>query len=96
LVKVESLSFGSITAWGEEIGELSRAGADEIAIGTGTNAEARLSNGARSYATEAQLQLHTLPSYEAVPRFNHLIDLGKKVAAIIHIACQDCLPRSKR
>ncbi len=96
MVKVESLSFGSITAWGEEIEGLSRAGADEIAIGTGTNAEARLSNGARSYATKAQLQLHTLPSYEAVPRFNHLIDLGKKVAAIIHIACQDCLPRSKR
>ena len=72
---------------GEEIEGLSRAGADEIVIGTGTNAKARLSNGARSYATEAQLHPHTLPSYEAVPKFNHLIDPGKKVAAIIHITC---------
>jgi hypothetical protein len=87
LVNVESLSFGSITAWGEEIEELSRAGADEIVIGTGTNAKARLSNRARSYATEVQLHLHTLPSYEAVPKFNHLIDPGNKVAAIIHITC---------
>ena len=52
MVKVESLSFGSITAWGEESEGLSRAGADEILIGTGTNAKARLSNGARSYTTD--------------------------------------------
>jgi len=119
LVKVESLSFGSIIVGGKkyrrdlvllpdgtvkqrkggfwifgshnlkmkEIEELSRTGAEEIVIGTGTNPRARLSNEARSYATQAQLQLHTLPSYQAVTKFNHLIDLGKRVAAIIHITC---------
>ena len=119
MVKVESLSFGSITVGGKryrrdlvllpdgtvkqrkggfwifgshdlkkmEIEELSRAGAEEIVIGTGTNSRARLSTEATSYATQAQLQLHTLPSYEAVPKFNHLVDLGKRVAAIIHITC---------
>jgi len=96
LVKVESLSFGSIIVGGgkryrrdlvllpdgtvkrrrggfwvfgshnlkkREIEELSRAGAEEIVIGTGTNSRARPSNEARSYATQAELKLHTLPSY---------------------------------
>ncbi len=119
MVRIESLSFGSITVGGKryrrdiillpdgtvkqrkggfwmfgshsfkknEIEELSRAGAEEIVIGTGTNSKAGLSNEAKSYVGQAQLQLHTLPSYEAVPEFNHLVDLGKKVAAIIHITC---------
>ncbi len=71
----------------KETEELSRAGAEEIVIGTGINPRAGLSNDVKSYAEQAQLELHTLPSYEAVRKFNHLIDLGKKVAAIIHITC---------
>jgi hypothetical protein len=85
--KVESLNFGSITAWGEEIEGLSKAGVDEKLIGTGINAKARLSNVAMSYATEVQLYLHNLPAYKAVPKFNHLIDPGKKVATIVYITC---------
>ncbi|MGB3128881.1 MAG: MTH938/NDUFAF3 family protein [Dehalococcoidia bacterium] len=119
MVRIESLSFGSITVGGKryrrdvillpdgtvkqrkggfwifgshsfkknEIEELSRAGAEEIMIRTGTNSKAGLSNEAKSYVGQAQLQLYTLPSHEAVPEFNHLVDLGKKVAAIIHITC---------
>jgi hypothetical protein len=119
LVKVESLSFGSIVVGGKkyrrdvillpdgtvkqrkggfwmfgshsfkrnEIEELTKAGAEEIVIGTGTNAKAKLSNEAKSYVGQARLQLHALPSYEAVPEFNNLVGLGKKVAAIIHITC---------
>ena len=64
-----------------------KAGAEDIVVGTGTNSRAELSNEAKSYVEQSQLQLHTLPSYEAVPEFNHLVDLGKKVAAIIHITC---------
>ena len=79
--------FGSHNIKKREIEELSRSGADEIVIGTGTNSRAGLSDEAKNYVTQAQLQLHTLPSYEAVPKFNHLVDLGKKVAAIIHITC---------
>ena len=119
LVKVESLSFGSIIVGGkkyrrdlilfpdgtvkkrkgsfwifgshrfkrEEIEELWRAGAEDIVIGTGTNSKAKLSNEAKSYAEQAQLQLHTFPSYEAVLEFNCLVDNGKKVTAIIHVTC---------
>ena len=61
--------------------------ADQNYVGTGTSAKARLSSEAKNYATQAQLQLLTLLSYEAVPKFNHLVDLGKRVAAIIHITC---------
>ncbi len=119
LIKVENLSFGSITVGGKkyrrdvillpdgtvkqrkggfwmfgshrfkrnELEELTKAGADEIVIGTGTNSKARLSNEAISYAGQSRLRLHTLPSYKAVPEFNNLVEVGKKVAAIIHITC---------
>jgi hypothetical protein len=56
-------------------------------VGTGTSSRAGLSNEAKIFVDQNQLQLSTLPSYEAVPAFNHLVDLGKKVAAIIHITC---------
>jgi len=55
--------FGSHNLKKAEIEELSRAGVEEIVIGTGTNSRARLSNEARSYATQAELKLHPLPSY---------------------------------
>jgi hypothetical protein len=79
--------FGSHRFKRSEIEELSKAGAEEIVIGTGTNSKARLSNEAKSYVGQSRLQLHTLPSYEAVPEFNNLVEVGKKVAAIIHITC---------
>jgi hypothetical protein len=119
LLKVDSLSFGSIAVDGErhrrdvillpggalkhgrgdfwkteasgfkrhEIEELVEAGAEEIVVGTGTNAKAGPSNEAKSRVEQAQLQLHSLPSCEAVPVFNRLVDQGKTVAALVHIAC---------
>lgn len=119
MLKVDSLSFGSIVVSGEkhrrdvillpggalkhrrggfwifgshsikryEIEELVEAGAEEIVVGTGTNAKAGLSNEAKAYVEQAQLQLHSLPSYEAVPVFNRMVDQGKKVAALVHITC---------
>jgi hypothetical protein len=59
--------FGSHSFKGKEIEERCRAGAGEIAIGTGTNWQAGLSREARGHAEQAQLELHTLPSYEAAP-----------------------------
>ena len=96
MVKVESLSFGSIIVGGrkyrrdlillpdgtvkqrkggfwifgshslkrKEIEELSRAGAEEIVIGTGTSSQAGLSDEARAYAEQARLQLKALSSYD--------------------------------
>ena len=79
--------FGSHSLKRKEIEELSRAGAEEIVIGTGTSSQARLSDEARAYAEQARLQLKALPSYDAVPEFNRLVDLGKRAAAIFHITC---------
>jgi hypothetical protein len=79
--------FGSHSFKRHEIQELVEAGAEEIVVGTGTNAKAGLSNEAKSYVEQAQLRLHSLPSYEAVPVFNRLVDQGKKAAALVPIAC---------
>ena len=39
-------------------------------VGTGTNSRAELSNEVKRFVEHNQLQLSTLPSYEAVPEFN--------------------------
>ena len=43
-------------------------------IGIGTNSRARL-------------ELHILPSPQAVTKFNGLLEQGKKAGALIHITC---------
>ena len=87
LAIVHPVLFGSHSFKRNEIEELTKAGVDEIVIGTGTNSKARLSNEAINYAGQSRLRLHILPSYKAVPEFNNLVEVGKKVAAIIHITC---------
>jgi len=79
--------FGSHNIKREEVEELTSAGAEEIVVGTGTNGRARLSDEAKSYVEQAKLQINTLPSHDAIPEFNRLVDAGKKVAALIHITC---------
>jgi hypothetical protein len=58
-----------------------------IVIGIGTDSQASLSSEAGSYAEKAKLELHILPSDQAVTKFNGLLEQGKKVAALIHITC---------
>jgi len=79
--------FGSHNFKRHEIEELVEAGAEEIVAGTGTHDKAGLSNEAKSHVEQAQLQLHSLPSYLAVPVFNRLVDQGKTVAALVHVPC---------
>jgi len=79
--------FGSHSIKREEVEELFSAGAEEVVVGTGTNAKAGLSGEAKEYIEQSRLQIHTLPSYEAVSEFNRMIDTGKRIAAIIHITC---------
>ena len=79
--------FGSHDIKKEEVDELLRAGAEEIVIGIGTDAKAKVSDDAKAHVEQAQRQLHILPSREAFPEFNRLSDLGNKVAALIHITC---------
>ncbi|MDY6892254.1 MAG: MTH938/NDUFAF3 family protein [Chloroflexota bacterium] len=79
--------FGSHDINKDEVDELVRAGADEIVIGIGTSSGAKVSDDAKAHVEQAQRQLYILPSHEAFPEFNRLSDLGKKVAALIHITC---------
>jgi len=78
--------FGSHNIKREEIEELSRAGTEVCVIGIGTNSQAKLSNEAKSFAEQAKLELHILPSIQATPKFNQLLETGKQ-AALIHITC---------
>jgi hypothetical protein len=79
--------FGPHSFTKKEVEGLKQTGAEIIIAGTGTNDRAALSSEAKSYANEAQLNLITLPSHEAVNRVNQLIGEGKHVAAILHITC---------
>ena len=77
--------FGSHSFKKEEVEKLK--GAEVAVIGLGTSARAHLSEAAKDYAQESNLELLLLPSYEAVSRLNQLIEQGKRAAAIFHITC---------
>jgi len=79
--------FGSHNIKKEEIEELSRAGAKVCVIGTGTNSRAKLSKEAKSFAEQAKLELHIMPSRQATLKFNQLGETDKKAAALIHVTC---------
>ena len=75
--------FGSHSFKKEEVEELK--GAEVAVIGLGTSARAHLSEAAKSYAQECNLELLLLPSREAASRLSQLIERGKRVAAIFYI-----------
>jgi len=79
--------FGDHNIKKEEIEELFQAGAEVALVGIGTSSKARVSDAARKYVQEANLDLSILPSSEAVEKWNQMLDQGKKVAALIHITC---------
>ena len=79
--------FGGHTFRKEEIEELSRTGAEVMVVGIGTDSQAKLSSEAKSFAEQIKLELHILPSDQAVTKCNELLEQGKKVAALIHITC---------
>jgi hypothetical protein len=56
-------------------------------VGIGTSSKAIVSDEAKSYSQEANLELSILPSQDAVEKWNQLLGQGKKVAALIHITC---------
>jgi len=77
--------FGSHSVKKEEIEELKDA--EIVVIGLGTRSKAHLSDSARDYAQETNMQLLLLPSYEAVNRLNQLLEEGKTATALFHITC---------
>jgi len=79
--------FGDHNIKREEIEELFRAGAEVAIVGVGTSSKASVSDEAKKYTQEANLDLSVLPSRDAVEKWNQLLDQGKKVAALIHITC---------
>ena len=77
--------FGSRSFKNEEAEELE--GVEVAVIGLGTSARAHLSDAAKGYAQECNLELLLLPSREAASRLNHLVEQGKRAAAIFYMAC---------
>lgn len=79
--------FGDHNIKREEIEELFRAGAQVAIVGIGTSSRASVSDEARKYVEETNLELSVFPSRDAVEKINQLVDQGHKVAALIHITC---------
>ena len=61
--------------------------AKALSLRTDAHDKAGPSNDAESDVEQAQLQLHSLPSYEAVPMFNRLVNQWGKVAALVDLPC---------
>lgn len=79
--------FGDHNITKEEIEELFQSGAEVALIGIGTSSRALVSDEAKKYFEETNLDLSILPSTDAVGKWNQMLDQGKKVAALIHITC---------
>lgn len=79
--------FGSHSIKKEEVEELSKAGAEVMVVGIGTNSMAKVSKDAENYIEKAKVELLVLPSREAVTKYNELVERKKKVGALIHITC---------
>ncbi|KPV63403.1 MAG: hypothetical protein AOA66_0879 [Candidatus Bathyarchaeota archaeon BA2] len=79
--------FGSHSFSKEELEKLYKDGAKIIVIGTRTSDLASLSTEAESFAKQKEIKLVKLSSYEAIKRYNKLVDEGESVGAIIHITC---------
>ncbi|MFC2000326.1 MTH938/NDUFAF3 family protein [Chloroflexota bacterium] len=77
--------FGSHSVKKEEIEEL--RGAEIAVIGMGTRSKVHLSDSARDYAQETNLQLLLLTPHEAVNRLNQLLEEGKRASSLFHITC---------
>jgi hypothetical protein len=79
--------FGDHAITKAEIEKLVEANPDTIVVGTGTSDAAGLVSEAKAYAQQSKAELLSLSSFEAIERFNKLVDEGKRVAALIHITC---------
>ena len=79
--------LGSHTITWNNVGKIVKEQPEVIVIGTGTSGLARLSGDTEVYLHQANLNLVVLPSFQAVEKFNQLVDEGKRVAALIHITC---------
>ena len=79
--------FGDHAITKMEIEKLVEANPDTVVVGTGTSGVASLVSDARAYAQQSKAELLSLSAFEAIERFNKLVDEGKRVAALIHITC---------
>ncbi len=79
--------LGSHSITRSEVEALVRVQPDVILIGTGVHGMARLARDAEFYLMEPKLNLVLLPSPEVVRKYNHYVEDGEKVAALIHVTC---------
>ena len=79
--------LGSHTITWSDVAGIADEQPEVVVIGTGTSALAKLSENVGINLRQANLNLVVLPSFQAVEKFNQLVDEGKRVAALIHITC---------
>jgi hypothetical protein len=79
--------LGSHSIARSEIEALTREQPDVILVGTGVQGMARLAHDAEFLLTKPDLNLTLLPSPQIVKKYNHHVDDGDKVAALIHVTC---------
>ena len=72
---------------GSDVEKIVKEQPEAIIIGTGTSGLAALSADAEANLQQANLNLVVLPSFQAVEKFNQLVDERKRVAALIHVTC---------
>ena len=60
---------------------------DVVIIGTGFNSLVKVSKEIREKAKKDNIEMHTLPTPDALKLFKELTKKGKKVAARIHTTC---------
>ncbi len=79
--------LGSHTITESEVSKIIIEQPDIVVIGTGMSSLARLDADAENCMLRANVNHVVLPSFQAVEKFNQLIDEGKRVAALIHVTC---------
>ena len=69
-----------------EINELLKDYPAVIVIGTGENEKLKLSFRIERLIAEMKADLFALPTLKAVEQYNKLVNEGKKIAALFHLA----------
>jgi hypothetical protein len=79
--------LGSHTITKSEVEGLIKEKVDFVLIGSGFDGMARLAHDAENLLIDPDSNITMLPSPQIVKKYNHYIDNGDKVAALIHVTC---------
>lgn len=71
----------------EEIQDLLDEEPEVLVVGSGQSGILRVGEDARKLLSVKNVELVDLPTQKAIVKFNNLKDMGRKVAAVIHVTC---------